>query len=134
MNAEDGHYFLRVLTLHALFAAINEGNLTARLRGVAPDITIPLDPFSQQKIVIVWDVVSAKDVVNRTPTRLPVMCTRYTEYTSRPTSSSSRSSSSPARSTGRATANGVARSTRSARGVSEAFIGRHTQSRWTATF
>jgi hypothetical protein len=50
VRTEDGHYFLRALTPQALFAAINEGNLTARLRGVTPDITIRLDPSSQQKI------------------------------------------------------------------------------------
>ena len=50
VRAEDGHYFLRALTPQALFTAINEGNLTARLRGVTPDITIRLDPSSQQKI------------------------------------------------------------------------------------
>jgi len=50
VRAEDGHYFLRALTPQALFAAINEGNLTTRLRGVTPDITIRLDPSSQQKI------------------------------------------------------------------------------------
>ena len=43
-TAEDGHYFLRALTPQALFAAINEGNLTVRLRGVTPDITIRFDP------------------------------------------------------------------------------------------
>ena len=50
VRIEDGHYFLRALTPQALFAAINEGNLTARLRGVTPDITIRLDPSSQQQI------------------------------------------------------------------------------------
>jgi hypothetical protein len=47
---EDGHYFLRALTPQALVAAITEGNLTIRLRGVTPDITIRFDPSSHQKI------------------------------------------------------------------------------------
>jgi hypothetical protein len=50
VRTEDGHHFLRALTPQALFAAINAGNLTARLRGVTPDITIRLDPSSQQQI------------------------------------------------------------------------------------
>jgi len=50
VRAEDGHYFLKFLTQQALFAAINEGNLTVRMRGVTPDITIRLDPSSLQKI------------------------------------------------------------------------------------
>ena len=50
VRREDGHYFLRALTQQALFAAINEGNLTTRIRGVTPDITIRLDPSAQKMI------------------------------------------------------------------------------------
>jgi hypothetical protein len=50
VREEYGHYFLRALTLLALVAAITEGNLTIRPRGVTPDITIRFDPSSDQKI------------------------------------------------------------------------------------
>jgi hypothetical protein len=50
VRTEDGHYFLRALTPQVLAAAITEGNLTIRLRGVTPDITIRFDPSLHEKI------------------------------------------------------------------------------------